>query len=148
MARPKTLKGVLGFLNRIPYINFGGCGISALAIYKWLEKRDQLKEDTRIVYYYNDENDYKTNYRLAKTRRKYKSELPLAPSHAVLWHDGKYIDSAGENNEYFNYEQYIKNPEFVLQSINNKGDWNWTFDRCNIPKIESGLDIKLNIKGW
>ena len=34
----KTLNDVREVLNSIPTINFGGCGISALSMYLWIEK--------------------------------------------------------------------------------------------------------------
>ena len=38
----KTLKQVQKFLSNIPNINRGGCGISALALYRWLENNGNI----------------------------------------------------------------------------------------------------------
>ena len=38
------------FLDSVPNINRGGCGVSVYAMYCLLEKQKQLKPDTKIIY--------------------------------------------------------------------------------------------------
>ena len=47
----KHFAEVLRYLSSIEYINRGGCGVAALAIYRWLKKHDKLKQ-----MYCNDNN--------------------------------------------------------------------------------------------
>ena len=54
------------FLNDIPSINIGGCGISALSLYRWLKKENELK-DVKFVYLYDDKNDYLNNKRVLRS---------------------------------------------------------------------------------
>jgi len=139
----ETLKEVCTVLNNIPNINQGGCGIAALTLYKWLEKKNQLADDTRIIYFYYD---YRSNIAINRSN-KFKT-LPAAPYHAVLYHKGCYIDSNDMNYiSTHKYSQKIKNIKFVIESINNNTcNWNSSFDRNSVKDIESTLDIDLKLK--
>lgn len=44
------LNSVQNFLNNIPNINYGGCGISALAMYLYSEKNFGIKPKIFFIY--------------------------------------------------------------------------------------------------
>lgn len=63
------LKQVLEYLNDIPRINHGGCGVSALATYRWLEQ-NYGNRDIEIIYcykYYNKDR-YDNNEKALRVR--------------------------------------------------------------------------------
>ncbi len=153
--RNATLKKVQAYLNKIPNIGNGGCGISALAIYMWLKANGQLCKDTRFVYLYRCEGDYKSNCKIAKRLKKNINirTLPTAPYHAILFHNGNYIDCTGTNpvelSEADHFQEDIDDMQFVIQSINNIADWNSEFERDPyINKIEKHLNIDLHIENY
>ena len=57
----KTFDEVLNFLSNIPSINCGGCGISALAMYRWLKKHGKTTEETAFYYLENDYERHNNN---------------------------------------------------------------------------------------
>lgn len=146
-----TLHKVLVYLSKIPSINCGGCGISALAIYRWLEKENLLiknpkvkKHNTRFVFLY--ENTCKYIYHNNKIAIKNLDADAIAPNHAVLFHDGDYIDAKGiVDVSSYKWIQNISNEEFIVRANNNLEYWNSEFDRNNYLKaIENRLEIDLS----
>ncbi len=137
----KTLKQVQKFLDNIPDIDRGGCGISALAMYRWL-KNNGDKSNIKFVflYEYGDEKEYLTNKRVLKD----KEGEPVACSHCCILHGKKFIDSEGVVDiEEYEWVQIIKEEDFLKRSLANIGEWNPRFDRHNICKIEEELGIDL-----
>jgi len=132
---------VLKYLRSIPYIHAGGCGISALAIYKWLKKNNKLKR-TKPVFIYVFSDDFKHNLKKFNNREDLE-----APSHCVLLHDDAYIDADGD--AYVGEDKhliYLNNINQLIRAINNRETWNWDFDRDKyIPEIEKKLGIKLDL---
>ena len=55
MSTNLDLESVLDVLNNIPAINQGGCGISALAIYRWCKKNGVSVSDNPFVVLCEDE---------------------------------------------------------------------------------------------
>lgn len=130
-------------LGNIAYINAGGCGISALAMYRWLKAHNKLKKDTAFMYFDNCDETYCDNLKALKGQ----DAEPTSCSHVVLQHGKKYIDCYGEvRPKYrYRYKLRIKSESFVIASINNMGNWNPSFDReKNVPKIEKRLGIDLS----
>ena len=127
------------YLNSIPNINAGGCGISALSIYRWLKKNNKL-DDTKFIYLYREKYRYLNNSSILKK----KNGKPQAPSHIALLYDGQFIDSSGEIKLTYGWVQIIDEEEFLKETLNNLNDWNNMFDRNNIPKIEGYLGIDLS----
>lgn len=145
----KSLEEVMDYLSNIPDINAGGCGISALAMYRWLKKHNLLN-NTKFVYLHFSMSEYEDN-RLAMVN----GTKLFAPPHCVLEHNGILIDSDGEVDTYEFGEHHltIDDERVIVDSINSD-DWNPSFDREKwVPKIEKRLginlsDVELNIKMW
>ena len=76
----ETFEDVKEFLSNIDYINSGGCGLSALVMYRWLKKYDKLTEDIKIIFLDNDEYNYKNN----KECMTNKQGVLEAPSHVIM----------------------------------------------------------------
>jgi hypothetical protein len=148
---------VQDFLNEIPNINSGGCGISAYAMYLWLCKRNMLTEDTQIVFLHHrySENDFERNQEFYTQRRG----KPVAPEHVVLYRNGSYIDSSGvykkANDFYFKLAVSLEKAEDFLVNSLNDNNWNSWFDRPSVvPMIEKELgitfraDMRRENKSW
>ena len=143
MKSVNTFKGVRMRLNTIDNINIGGCAISALAMYRWLEKNNQLLYDTKICFLHKeyDMDSYKNNCAVVK----YNEGVLDTCNHAVLYHNGKYYDSNGEYSvKHYNIVQ-IKDVDKVVDSLNiNRYSWNSCFNRSKmIPKIEDLVEVEL-----
>lgn len=137
-----TFEDVRLFLSNIECINSGGCAISALAMYRWLEKHNRLHEDTKIIYLYKfyRESEYKQNESFLKGE---KDECTSC-SHAILKHNGLFFDCEEiVNVSDYKFIQEINNLDFIVKSINIVHVWNCFFDRKNINKIERELLINL-----
>lgn len=142
----ETLREVQNYLDKIVYINRGGCGISAYSMYLWLKKNNLINDSFRFVLCYRDycEDDYLNNSNVLRDNKG----KAVAPNHMVIFYDGKYMDSEGtvDISEYF-WVQHIEEEWFIINCLNNINTWNHYFDRINIRKIEKDLGIKLkNIK--
>lgn len=150
-------KAVQEYLNEIDCINYGGCGLSAYAMFLWLRKNDMLTEDTQIVYLHHgySESDFHTNqsFYLQGVGK------PVAPEHVVIYRKGKYIDSSGvytRANEYsFKLGIAIDKAEDFLVNSLNDDNWNSWFNRpCYAPQIEKELgivfraDMRRERKSW
>ncbi len=146
MKKIKSLRQAQKFLKDIPNIHEGGCGISALSLYRWLKKNGD-KNDIKFVFLYrdDDEEEYLNNSGVLKNK---KGE-PVAPCHCCILHKKKFIDSEGEVDiEDYEWVQQIKEEDFLKRALDNVGTWNSTFDRGEIKKIEEGLGIGLeDIRG-
>jgi hypothetical protein len=153
MARKKiiTINDVFAYLAWIPYINLGGCGISALAIYRWLEKENLLiknpiskGQNTRFVFLY--EGNGKHIFDNNKEAIKDINTEPIAPNHAVLFHDGNYIDVDGIIDvSTYKWMQNISNEDFIIRANNTVDYWNPSFDRNKYLRlIEKRLGIDLS----
>ena len=57
----ETFEDVKEFLSNIDSINSGGCGLSALVMYRWLKKYNKLSEGTKILFLDNDLNNHLNN---------------------------------------------------------------------------------------
>ena len=73
-----NFEDVRKYLSRIPNINCGGCGISALSMYRWLEKNENKKSNL-VICYNNSEKYEKTIENLGKDNDKL-----FAPSHCGI----------------------------------------------------------------
>lgn len=148
-----TFADVQAFLNSFTFINCGGCGISALAMYRWLKKHNQLPESVRFCFLDNDEDLYQNNQRYFQNK---DVEL-LVSSHVVLVLDGIAIDSNGVFDA-IRLRRYpyktVADEQFLIHMLNNVGNWNKAFDRKEIaPKIAETLgvdfsDIKMKVPFW
>lgn len=142
----KTLNDVREVLNSIPTINFGGCGISALSMYLWLKKYDKIPPDFKFYLGFRSCNKNGYENAVSNFVKKENSQL-YAPSHVVIFINGKYIDSdetiTNLDDEYRYTLSIGKNTKNLINLINGI-NWNRDFDRKKyIPYIESKLGIKF-----
>jgi hypothetical protein len=147
MKKFNDLNEVLDFLDEIPRINAGGCGISALSVYKWLKANDKLSEDFAILYlHYWEESDYETNSKFIKGT----TDRAVACSHAIFRYNGKTYDSSGRVKPRMGIVGHVEiTPEhierFMKASLASE-DWNPAFSRAAyVPYIETALGIDLTL---
>lgn len=140
----KKLSDVLNFLDSIEAINSGGCGVSALAIYRWCKKH-RVKVDASpfvILTTYGDEWDIRHNSEIIQNG-EHLDKLEI--THLVIEVGTKLTDSTGEPDlEYYCYRQPEQlNESQLLEALDC--EWNRQFDRReNIPLIEQALGIDLS----
>jgi hypothetical protein len=145
----ETFEDVRKFLNSIEDINCGGCGVSALSMYRWLKKHNQL-DDTKIVLMYDscEKQEYLNNKKVLRQ----KDGVPIAPSHCCICQDGEFVDSTDKLKiAEYKWFQIINEEDFLRKVIVEGQYWNSMFDRKNIKIIEDKLeidlsDIKINTK--
>jgi hypothetical protein len=139
----ETFEDVKEFLSNIDSINCGGCGLSALVMYRWLKKYDKLTEDIKILFLDNDEYNYKNN----KECMSNKQGILKAPSHIVMLYDTFHIDCSGNQYNVAQRYDYILEvaEDYLVNSLNNVTSWNISFDRNEaISVIENNLHIDLS----
>jgi len=149
--RIRSQKAVLNFLSNIPCINVGGCGISTLAIYRWLEKKNRLK-NPKIVYLYrhSEKKHFESNQKHQGSTNQNFLKLLSVPNHVCLFNNGKYFDNNGTILlDDYKYIQHIdveteNGLQYLIDTIKAPADtWNSWFDRAEIPKIAERLNVKL-----
>lgn len=136
----KTIKLAIG---DIPNLHNGGCGISALAISKFLGKK-KIKWNEFVIlcrddYDYNEsfDNFMEGNYRDM-----------LFDHIAILLPTGEIIDAKGTYREYY-YNSISINRRELIKIINVKDGWCGDFDRKYVRTIERKLNISLKeVKIW
>lgn len=127
-------------LNKINYINQGGCAIAAYGVLKYSKKVNVSAK----VYYLFDEYAVSDLFRLQNNGNG-------SCSHAVVELDGKFYDSNGEFNgkKYFNgghYDTLEMTEELLLESISEPRHWNRRFNRSiGVKAIKKALDVDLKI---
>jgi len=144
----KTLEDVRMYLDNIPLINKGGCGIASLVMYRWLIKKNLIDKDTKFIFLYSYSS--KSNYISNKRKEKNNTNFgPVAPSHVVLFYNKKCLDSDSEKSlkeyrEEFPYKHEVKSENFLINAINAVNSWNFLFDRRFVKKIQRDLNIDLS----
>ena len=146
IKNPKTFEEVRNYLSCIPAINQGGCGVAALAMYKWLRKQNEIEHRFKFVLCYGgyDEKTYLNNIGVLRNGKG----TAIACEHIGIFYNGSYIDCDSDLPLYkYGTIQFIDYDEewFMTNVLNNKGSWNYMFDRTNISKIEK--DLKIDLKG-
>jgi hypothetical protein len=130
------------FLSGIGNINRGGCGISALSMYRWLKKNDKAKVYKFVYAYRSDDKD---EYLNNKNILKGGNGTPKSCCHCFLKKGNKCFDCVESINiENYKWIQIIEEEEFIKNSINNVSCWNSLFNRENIKIIEEKLNIDLS----
>jgi hypothetical protein len=148
----QSLEKISNKLKNIPYINYGGCGIAAYSILKYLKTYNQeALKSISVIFCYEDYllSIYKTNKLLLTTKKEGFS----IPTHIIIKiGKDKYYDAEGFN-PYIDYVKWThtlpktKELSILLSIINNprNSHWNPCFNRKkNIPKIEKALKIDLS----
>lgn len=139
----KELENIQLYLSEIPNINYGGCGISALAMYLHAKNYHDIEYDIIFLYARNAKENYLHNISINK------DEKAKGATHIILHKDGVYFDCLGSHNPFqhpylFRYEDnHYVTVDFLRNAIKNgeKGD----FDRKYIKEIEGRLNIKLGV---
>lgn len=141
-----SIKDVLDYLNTIPYINRGGCAIAALAVYLWAKQNNKLPEDFEIWYLHYWTDDYNDNQNYLAGNNSWSSSC----THAVIYYDGKIVDSNTEDVNTAAYGRHILSipksmvETFILDTLDNIYMWNPDFNREKyVPQIEEKLNITL-----
>jgi hypothetical protein len=144
----KTLKDITKFLSTIENIDNGGCGIAALAVYRWLIKHNKHK-GIKIVYLYEDccEKNSDKNCEIIASKNPHKQ--PICPCHVALKRNNRFIDDKGFRSEDEIFEWFIEyhdvTIDFLLKTVNRIRTWNNDFNRSKyIPILESSLGIDLS----
>ena len=137
----KKLKAI-SVLSKIPDINRGGCGIAALAMYRYLGKKN-----LEILFLYRNfkDEDYENNQRVINGDT---SCIPSAPLHVVLRKNGKFFDSTGDlDDNYVNFAylfQHTCTEKFLTDAIKKADNWRSIFNREHIKEIEQKLKVDLS----
>lgn len=143
------LHPLLNALDSVDCINRGGCGISALVIYKWLQQNGLLTSDFKIVFLYDNEYSYEVN---SERLNNGQVDKLIVPAHVCVYNAGYYIDSQGMKVNVATYRRVhaFNNVDYLIGVINSPngeswvGNWNWAFVRKqSVPYIQeiTGIDL-------
>ena len=118
-------------LNKIDNINKGGCGISTLALYRYMRKKN-------IV-------NHTTHFKMMYTNKRGKfDELRPGCQHVVLCHNGNAYDSEGLVDLSNYIGEYTTRSVYELLDMINNEKWNSAFDRrSNCQRIAFSLGVSL-----
>lgn len=132
-------KKKLKFLNEIPSINWGGCAIAAVSLYKWFKKHNLIEKlNVKLIYTYYDQYQFSTNSKYLNN----EIESFTTCSHALISVNNQTYDSSGKESVNSYYHEVSES--FVLQTIYHSTYWNPSFDRKKyVKQITSSLGIKL-----
>lgn len=136
----KTFDEVRNYLDSVEEINAGGCGVAALAMYRWLKKMNLLKGDEYFVFCFSSK--HAQNYKNNKRFLDLDSLVADSASHIYLNYGGWCYDSY-DKIKYVCYTTYLEVTEEHLLNSLNFGGWNSTFDRKYVKEIMDVLDIDL-----
>ena len=147
--RTPDLQEALACLNSIPNINRGGCGLSALAIYRWCKKNGIEVSDRPFVVLCEDEYEVRHNNAALENGDIEEVEIP----HVTIELDGELWDSTGSENNHkgescFDWlklrTDYYLDEEELVATINVDA-WNDSFIRRKYRDIITlGLGIDLS----
>lgn len=116
-------------LSNIPNINFGGCGIAALVMYRHLKN---LNEYPKIIFLnrYSSWEAAVNNIKFDFDEHKHAESV----SHVCLYYKNKFIDCCKEIDiTDYQYFEFV-DEEKLINSLNH-GNWN------NIFKRRAAMDI-------
>jgi hypothetical protein len=142
----KTFKQTVKSLDKITDINYGGCGLAALALFD-AAKREGKK--VKIVYCYTgwDANELHKNNQFKEGKRKKATSC----HHVVIKLGKRYWDSTGtlskkEIKNFYTVDEEITR-KHLIASINNKGAWNDVFKRKKwMPEIKKLIKKNTAVK--
>jgi hypothetical protein len=143
----KSFKETRQYLENVPYINLGGCGIAALALYDAAQKEGK-KVDIAYLYHKwwgNHAREHNHKFKEGKVKKAHACE------HVLVRVGNRYYDSTGVVNiKYASIWHLIDKGitrDHLVASVNNKDVWNDTFERKKyLPKIEKFIGKKLLVK--
>lgn len=131
----KTFEDLVEFLGTIPYIDEGGCAISALTMYRWL----MMNGKRSTIHFFYD--PYDGDYPLNEEYKRGEGIYVFSCQHAMLMYQGKFYDATNEYSRYCK-KRHIVPEKMVVDAINN-GYWSPNFKRENIKVIQkfTGVDL-------
>ena len=144
----RLLQDTRQYLSSIPYINNGGCAVSALAIYDTLKKNSIEAE---IVYSFNcgcsQCKNAKLQLEFALTNNEYDRQA-LVCYHALVKVPLEGLTLYLDNNSCTieMYDTVIPVPEEIVVEAINYAEWNPTFSRSWIPEIKEHFNLEYDIK--
>ncbi len=134
-------KEALDIIKNTYSIEYGGCGIAALAFYRWLKKRCSSH---RLEFVYCYISRQKKEFLSNKQTEAFNDGEIKIPAHIMLMSNGVIIDPCGNFSiTDFKYFQVIATESFLLKSINTEG-WNYMFYRGYAIELAEKLDIDLS----
>jgi hypothetical protein len=144
-TKPVTYKQARESLNYIDNINCGGCGIAALALYRWRKAHRLKTYGFSFLYQKYDDWELKHNQRCIESNDLDSIEVP---AHIALRVGTRLHDSNGANAKdscSTPLTQHGINESILLYVINEIDGWNSTFNRRRaIPQIENLLGVDLS----
>jgi hypothetical protein len=134
----ENFEDVRKYLSNLPNINSGGCGISALSMYRWLEK-NKNKKPNLVICYCDSEKYEKTIENLGKDNDKL-----FAPSHCGIRYKHNFLDARGKIFIPIYNHHYLIDEKEMLELINFGDLWSEEFKRGNTQDISKRLGIDLS----
>lgn len=143
-----TFEDVQKEIDRIPDINYGGCGIAALAMARWIKKYNHNRMTSLFVMGHNNVDAFKLN---ADVLAKVIKQKPTAAEHiGLIVYDRitKKQMIVDCNSVYdmtrYDYVNTFRDEKLLLDSINRVDHWNPVFDRNHVTTIAQALNIDLS----
>lgn len=134
----ESFEEVRKYLSSLPNIHFGGCGISALSMYRWLDK-NKNKKSNLVLCYYSSEQYKKTVENLGKDNDKL-----FAPNHCGIKYKNRFLDARGNISIALYSYSHLTNEKGMLELINFGDFWSEEFERGNTVEIGKRLKIDLS----
>lgn len=130
------IKEILSYLDNIPCVNAGGCGIAALSVYLCLKEHGYDVSTMKFKYLYHSEEDdcYEHNSRAS-------NYMQSAVHIAIEW-KGLIFDSGGILDRTYRVQQTFGVNELLSSIV--YGYWNPCFNRNFIGDIENILNINIS----
>ena len=133
------------FLSTVKNINYGGCLLSAWAIYKFCK---QNNFEIPAIYCL-EKKLFISDHIINRSYLRTKEGSPVSPSHVVWSFDGKTYYDAEEKVDMSEYPFILHLPEKEIDNFCKialeSGTWNKDFNRKKwLPEIEKNLGINLS----
>lgn len=142
-----VLDQYLQFLNSIPAINYGGCGIAAYCLSKVLERHQMPKSKALMLFQLGDEAVVVRNI-----DGLYNSKINKLSScsHVICENSGVFFDSCGEfpiSDMMIKHKYILVCDTDELYSVIKHGKgWNCRFNREHyVPLIEEFFQLNLDL---
>lgn len=129
----KKLEIKLKKINKIPFVNTGGCGVVAYYIYQYL-RRNGYK--SRIIGY---DREYQENKRNIMLNSKDCSFAHVVVYCGIWKIDSKGIDKYKINKNYSSRGSIVVPAKNLRLFNSNRDNWNSTFDRKHVSLIKQIL---------
>lgn len=140
-----TFDSLCDYLKDIPNISYGGCGVSALAMFKFLSSKS---EPVDLVFLYSDEAKEVLIANICA--ESVAGAVPVGATHCAIRYKGEIIDHDRKPLPIGTYKLFTT-IEFVCEeevkdAVRNRRGWNTKFDRATyIPTVEAFLGELLEL---